>query len=199
MNAYETLTGIGARFPTMRFVNPTNGHVEEKRVPALWCFLFGVFYFLVSGIWVHALIMFLISVVLFASLGAPAILLVFVMDVIYCFFARAIVEHHYLRRGWEKLSDGDSTRMSVASGARKCPFCAEVIRYEAIKCRHCGSDLIVAHPAEVKPTHLMSDQELMAEYGITFDGKLYVFQEDKYDRLTDAVRFAKNLRFLSSL
>lgn len=26
-------------------------------------------------------------------------------------------------------------------GAKKCPFCAEVVRAEAIKCKHCGSEL----------------------------------------------------------
>ena len=31
---------------------------------------------------------------------------------------------------------------SLASGLnRKCPFCAELVRAEAKKCRHCGSEL----------------------------------------------------------
>jgi len=32
-------------------------------------------------------------------------------------------------------------RKALAHGARTCPFCAELIQYGAIVCKHCGRDL----------------------------------------------------------
>ena len=84
----------------MKFENPANGHIVYKSSPALWCFLFGALYFLVSGIWRHALVMFIISVALLVSLGVSAILLVIAMQTVYCFFADSIVFSHYFSRGW---------------------------------------------------------------------------------------------------
>jgi hypothetical protein len=36
----------------------------------------------------------------------------------------------------------------LSNGFRKCPFCAEIIRREAVKCRYCGSDLSSSPPEE---------------------------------------------------
>jgi hypothetical protein len=72
-----------------KFRNPTNGYTEAVGTPWLWCLLFGCLYFAVKGIWTHAV----------AALAAA--LLTFGLSwLIYPFFARAIVEKHYLRSGW---------------------------------------------------------------------------------------------------
>lgn len=52
-----------------------------------------------------------------------------------------------------------------AEGERKCPFCAEFIKREAIVCKHCGKDLPNEPKAEaLKPTRWTIQQVPMAPW-----------------------------------
>lgn len=78
----------------MAFRNPANGYVEQVRHPGLWTLLFGPVYFLVRGVWVHAILALLLI--------GPT---VFLSWLIYPFFARSILRTHYLRRGWVETTN----------------------------------------------------------------------------------------------
>lgn len=182
----------------MKFRNKENGHIEEKSLPALWCFLFGGLYFLVSGIWIHTVVMFIGVVSLFAVFGAPGTLLVILLHVVYCLLAPSIVRSYYLRKGWEEISDA-SVIASVASKhgtvakTRPCPFCGEEIMTVAVKCKHCQS-VVERGDLESKPipadarffpkpdsmTHDAYENEIMqrngatiAGFGISWEGKYF--------------------------
>lgn len=76
----------------MKFRNPANDYVEELSAPWLWCLLFGGFYFIVKGVWAHALISFLLSIV---TVG--------LIWFVYPFFANGIMKKHFLIKGWVEV------------------------------------------------------------------------------------------------
>ncbi|MEB7890969.1 DUF2545 family protein [Hafnia alvei] len=67
------------------------------------------------------------------------------------------------------LTTATSERKAVVHGEsgeyRKCPFCAEAIRREAVKCKHCGSDvpLVVEHGVLEKNDVSILEREFSAE------------------------------------
>lgn len=64
---------------------------------------------------------------------------------------------------------------SSAAGLVKCPFCAELIQPEAIKCKHCGSD--------ISPQHLVEE----AESGVWNPSLYYRYENGKNIIVDEAI------------
>lgn len=45
------------------------------------------------------------------------------------------------------ISANTDARAVETGEFKKCPYCAELVRAEAIKCKHCGSDVSISDPA----------------------------------------------------
>lgn len=83
----------------------------------------------------------------------------------------------------------------------RCPDCRELVRCDARKCKHCGSALVPQEvpgvmagekaKGAVPSSSAPSDAQLMDQYGITFDGRQYAYRDFRYDRLGDAVSYAR--------
>ena len=76
----------------MYFKNPHNNYVEKVSIPWLWVLLFGPIYFIVKGIWVHAIASILLALVTYG-----------LSYLVYPFFAAKIVRKYYLRKGWDEI------------------------------------------------------------------------------------------------
>jgi hypothetical protein len=78
-------------------------------------------------------------------------------------------------------------------GNRKCPFCAEFVKAEAVICRFCQKELPpIADPSMAQEVAPPNDEQLMTEFAVTFDGERYCYESYRYDKLADAIRYAKS-------
>ncbi len=133
------------------FENPSNGHKEsyDSQISVIWAILFGFFYFMFIGQWLHA-ILYIVIIIATAVVFAPLLLIVVPATwIIYGFLAPVILRRWYLRNGWREIEEGVAAPLTDGRpwwaqnaaplpDTRDCPYCAEPIKRAAKLCKHCG-------------------------------------------------------------
>jgi hypothetical protein len=87
---------------------------------------------------------------------------------------------------------------SVSNELRKCPYCAELIKSEAILCKHCGKDLPAVTAQKFSPNHLVPEEDLslnitdlLRKYEIYFKGNQYHWRGTRYDSYKEPLAHAQ--------
>ena len=126
------------------FRNPANGHTESiSREASGLVVLFGPLYLACKGLWGHFFLWLLLVGGLTLATGGPGIIIALPIAIVaYAFSINRIIANSYLRKGWvEVLEPSKAKAVQAMNGMRECPYCAELIKVQAIKCKHCSSEV----------------------------------------------------------
>ncbi|WP_416467706.1 hypothetical protein [Pseudomonas sp. LFS044] len=129
------------------FRNPANGHVEEVAGEAAGLVvLLGPIYLAFKGLWGHFFLwLLLVGGFSLATGGYGIVFALPIATIAYAATINKMIVNSYLRRGWQEVNVAPDqvTGQAVVtiSGQRDCPYCAELIKAQAKKCKHCGSEV----------------------------------------------------------
>ncbi len=171
----------------MKFRNPANNHEEAPSTPWLWTILFGGLYYIAKGLVAPLIIWFVIVIFLYYLFGEPATLFVIILNFIMATLSGSLIRSSYLRKGWQEIT---LETEQASADTHPCPYCAELVKNAAIKCKHCGSPL--PQPEEPEITPLPSEEGLMQQHRITYERGMYRLNGIGYDTLQDAIRDAQD-------
>jgi hypothetical protein len=183
------------------FRNPANGHTESiSREASGLVVLFGALYLACKGLWGHFFLWLLLVGGFTLATGGPGVIIALpIVTVAYAFSINRLIANSYLRKGWiEVLEPSVAKAVQATNGLRECPYCAELIKVQAIKCKHCGSD--------VEPVPFELAETVKVETGLSSGQEWFVslpFESNKeYRSIAEKVRelghevHSENSRFL---
>lgn len=101
---------------------------------------FGTKIFLLLVLFVFSLSFYFLPTIKAVKLNHPDVMSIFLLNLLlgWCLVGWAVA----LVWAYKKTRREEAVSLHEEEATRKCPYCAEFVRPEAIKCRHCQSELI---------------------------------------------------------